>query len=68
MSMRDSATEANQDRLHHIEVLTDPALAHLDTTALLTELLDRVTDILQVDTAAVVLLESPDQLIAVRAS
>lgn len=44
-------------RLAQIEALTDAALAHLSVEALLDELLERVRTILQVDTAAVLLLD-----------
>lgn len=44
-------------RLAQIEALTDTALAHLSVEALLDELLERVRSILDVDTAAVLLLD-----------
>jgi anti-sigma regulatory factor (Ser/Thr protein kinase)/putative methionine-R-sulfoxide reductase with GAF domain len=60
-----SASAEAGDRLHRIEAVTDTALAHLDVEALLTELLDRVCELLGVDTAAVLLLDtSARQLIA----
>ncbi len=46
------------DRLRQIEALTDAALAHLSVEDLLDELLERLRDILQVDTAAVLLLDA----------
>ncbi|HEY6423243.1 MAG TPA: hypothetical protein VIY28_08390, partial [Pseudonocardiaceae bacterium] len=46
------------DRLQRIESVTDAALAHLDVEDLLVELLDRVRELLEVDTAAVLLLDS----------
>jgi anti-sigma regulatory factor (Ser/Thr protein kinase)/putative methionine-R-sulfoxide reductase with GAF domain len=45
------------DRLRDIEAVTDAALAHLDIEDLLNALLDRVREVLQVDTAAVLLLD-----------
>lgn len=52
-------------RLRDIQSITDAALSRLDDHALLAALLDRVREILQVDTAAVLLLDSSSrQLIA----
>jgi anti-sigma regulatory factor (Ser/Thr protein kinase)/putative methionine-R-sulfoxide reductase with GAF domain len=48
-------------RLRRIESVTDAALAHLDVEDLLVELLDRVRELLEVDTAAVLLLDSSGQ-------
>ena len=45
-------------RLRDIQAITDAALSRLDDRELLTELLDRVREILEVDTAAVLLLDS----------
>lgn len=53
--------EADVYRLRRIESLTDAALAHLDVEGLLAELLDRVREILQVDTATVLLLDASCQ-------
>src|SRR3954464_7310490 len=50
-------TEDATDRLRQIEAVTDAGLAHLDVEDLLLELLDRVRDVLEVDTAAVLLLD-----------
>ena len=62
MPVDDSATT---ERLHRIEAVTDTALAHLKVEDLLVELLDRVRELLGVDTAAVLLLdESGQQLVA----
>lgn len=44
-------------RLRDIQAVTDAALAHLDVEGLLGALLDRVREILHVDTAAVLLLD-----------
>ncbi len=46
-----------EERLRVIQSVTDAALAHLDVESLLDELLERVRDVLNVDTAAVLLLE-----------
>jgi serine phosphatase RsbU (regulator of sigma subunit) len=54
-----------EDRLQDIQSITDLALSRLDEHDLLAELLERTRDILQADTAAVLLLDSPSgQLIA----
>ena len=44
-------------RLEDVQRVTEAALAYLDLDDLLAELLDRVTDILEADTAAVLLVE-----------
>ena len=51
----------DQDHLRSIQLLTDTALSRLDVEAVLLQLLDRVRDTLQADTAAVLLLESGTQ-------
>jgi sigma-B regulation protein RsbU (phosphoserine phosphatase) len=57
------------DRLRDIESLTDAALSRLDEYALLSALVERVREVLQADTAAVLLLDqSARQLIATAAS
>ena len=58
---------ADDYRLRRIESVTDAALAHLDVQDLLVELLDRVRELLRVDTAAVLLLDSSWQLVATAA-
>jgi serine phosphatase RsbU (regulator of sigma subunit)/anti-sigma regulatory factor (Ser/Thr protein kinase) len=61
----DSTTK---ERLRRIESVTDTALAHLKVEDLLAELLDRVRELLKVDTAAVLLLDdSAQQLVATAA-
>ncbi|MGH3592561.1 MAG: ATP-binding SpoIIE family protein phosphatase [Pseudonocardiaceae bacterium] len=64
-----SDTPAADDyRLRRIESVTDAALAHLDVEDLLGELLDRVRELLEVDTATVLLLDSScQQLVATAA-
>lgn len=49
---------ASDIRLQRIEAVTDVGLAHLSLAELLAELLDRVRDLLQVDTATVLLLDT----------
>lgn len=52
----------------HVQSVTDAALARLETTELLNELLDRVRDILNADTAAVLLVDpGGERLVAVAA-
>ncbi|PZS38451.1 MAG: histidine kinase [Pseudonocardiales bacterium] len=65
-----SDTPAADDyRLRRIESVTDAALAQLDVEDLLVELLDRVRELLEVDTASVLLLDSSrQQLVATAAS
>jgi len=66
---RESAPTTAADRLRDIEAVTDAALSRLDEQALLETLLDRVKKTLQVDTAAVLLLDkSSSQLVATAAS
>ena len=56
-------------RLRDIQSITDAALSRLDELGLLAELLDRIREIMQVDTAAVLLLDaSSGQLIATAAA
>jgi anti-sigma regulatory factor (Ser/Thr protein kinase)/putative methionine-R-sulfoxide reductase with GAF domain len=56
------------DRLRDIESVTDAGLARLSVDDLLVELLDRVRDILDADTAVVLLLDAPaGQLVATAA-
>ena len=56
-------------RLRDIQSITDAALSHLDDHDFLAELLDRTKEILQADTAAVLLLDySSGQLIATAAA
>ncbi len=47
-----------EDRLRDVQSITDAAMSRLDDHDFLAELLDRVKDILQADTAAVLLLDS----------
>ncbi|MHA6797023.1 ATP-binding SpoIIE family protein phosphatase [Pseudonocardia bannensis] len=56
------------DRLRRIEAVTDTALAHLDVEDLLTELLDRVRDLLDVDTAAVLLFDPTARVLVATAA
>jgi len=55
-------------RLEDVQRVTESALAYLDLDDLLRELLDRVTDILETDTAAVLLIEEGGRTLAARAA
>jgi anti-sigma regulatory factor (Ser/Thr protein kinase)/putative methionine-R-sulfoxide reductase with GAF domain len=63
-----SASRDASDRLHDIEAVTDAELAHLDVEDLLHVLLDRVRDVLEVDTAAVLLLDVTSRYLVATAS
>ncbi len=55
-------------RLEDVQRVTESALSYLDLDDLLRELLDRVTDILDADTAAVLLVEEGGRTLAARAA
>ncbi|GLW34182.1 PP2C family protein-serine/threonine phosphatase [Actinoplanes regularis] len=58
----------DDERLRRLEAVTDAALSRLDVSDLLDELLDRVRDLLDVDTAAILLLDQhAQQLVATAA-
>ncbi|MEU4626390.1 GAF domain-containing SpoIIE family protein phosphatase [Actinoplanes sp. NPDC023801] len=58
----------DDERLRRLEAVTDATLSRLDASDLLDELLDRVRDLLGVDTAAILLLdEHARQLVATAA-
>jgi hypothetical protein len=54
----------SDERLVALESLTDTALTRLEVEDLLDELLSRVQEILEADTAAVLLLDGPRELVA----
>jgi signal transduction histidine kinase len=56
------------DRLQRLQAVTDAALAHLSLDALLTELLLRIRDALDADTAAFLLLDEPSGELVARAA
>ncbi|MEO8435296.1 MAG: GAF domain-containing protein [Pyrinomonadaceae bacterium] len=57
--------EAATQRIRTLQIVTDATLAHFTLDELLAELLDRIRDVLQVDTVAILLLESEgDELVA----
>jgi serine phosphatase RsbU (regulator of sigma subunit)/anti-sigma regulatory factor (Ser/Thr protein kinase) len=55
-------------RLEDVQRVTEAALAYLDLDDLLRELLDRITDILDTDTAAVLLVEEGGRTLVARAA
>ncbi|MGB9179000.1 MAG: ATP-binding protein [Pyrinomonadaceae bacterium] len=57
--------EAAMERFKSLQMMTDAALAHLSINDLLSELLNRIRDMLKVDTVAILLLEKAgDELVA----
>jgi phosphoserine phosphatase RsbU/P len=63
--MHPSAESSAEERLRRIELVTDTSLTHLDVNDLLREILGRVRDVLRVDMATVLLLDSGgEELIA----
>jgi anti-sigma regulatory factor (Ser/Thr protein kinase)/putative methionine-R-sulfoxide reductase with GAF domain len=56
------------DRLRDLQSITDSALAYLPLEALLDELLNRIVEILRVDTAAIMLLEDDGSTLVPRAA
>jgi len=64
---QNDAPGADDYRLRGIESVTDAALAHLDVKGLLVELLDRVRELLEADTATVLLLDPSSQQLAATA-
>ncbi|MCW3814198.1 SpoIIE family protein phosphatase [Micromonospora sp. DR5-3] len=62
------AESRDEQRLRRIEAVTDATLSRLDVADLFDELLDRVRDLLEVDTAAILLLDPrAQQLVATAA-
>lgn len=62
-------THSWEEKLRGIQSITDRALSSLDPQSLLEVLVDRVRDVLQADTSAVLLLDRPSgQLVATAAS
>jgi GAF domain-containing protein/anti-sigma regulatory factor (Ser/Thr protein kinase) len=60
--------EAAATRLKNIQRVTEAALGFLDLESLLGELLDRITEILDADTAAILLVEDDGETLAARAA
>ena len=57
-----------RERLELVQMVTDVALAHLELDPLLAELLGRIREILEADTAAVLLLDEEAQELVARAA
>ena len=62
------ADRVDADKLRDLQTVTDAALAYLPLEPLLAELLNRVVDILNVDTAAILLLEDDGRTLVARAA
>ncbi len=62
------AERAARERIEHIQVVTDAALAHLEVDELLAVLLPRIRDILRADTCAVLLLDDDTRELVARAA
>jgi signal transduction histidine kinase len=60
--------QAASERLHKLLLVTDAALSHLSLTELLGELLLRIRDILEADTAAFLMLDEPSGELIARAA
>jgi signal transduction histidine kinase len=59
------SSSGNAERLRRLQLVTDAALAHLDLDELLAELLTRIRDALETDTAAFLMLdETRNELVA----
>ncbi|SCL72198.1 PP2C family protein-serine/threonine phosphatase [Micromonospora peucetia] len=66
--MADRGLVQDDERLRRIKAVTDATLSRLDAADLFDELLDRVRDLLEVDTAAILLLDThAQQLVATAA-
>jgi signal transduction histidine kinase len=62
------AERAARERIEHVQVVTDAALAHLEVNELLNVLLPRIRDILRTDTCAVLLLDEETNELVARAA
>ncbi|HSJ16469.1 MAG TPA: GAF domain-containing SpoIIE family protein phosphatase [Solirubrobacterales bacterium] len=65
---RGSGRTDDQSVVQSLQRVTEAALAYLDLDDLLSELLDRTTDILDVDTAAILLVEEDSGALVARAA
>jgi len=63
-----AAAERITDRVRRLQVITDAALAHLSSDDLPRELLDRICDVLAIDTAAILVLAPEGDALVVRAT
>src|SRR4029079_2749558 len=63
-----AAAERAVEMIRSVQRVTDAALAYLPLEELLSELLDRITEILYADTAAILLLEPDGRMLHARAA
>jgi serine phosphatase RsbU (regulator of sigma subunit) len=68
MAQRVSRLTKEQNAVESLQRVTEAALAYLDLDDLLSELLDRTTEILEADTAAILLLEEDRGVLVARAA
>src|SRR6184192_2938098 len=65
---RQTASNQLEDRLKDLEQITDAALAYMSLEEMLSELLERIRAVLEVDTAAVLLLDEDRRALVARAA
>jgi signal transduction histidine kinase len=63
-----TSEHSGRDRLERLQALTDAALVHLDLDELLSALLERTTELLDTDTAAILLLDDERGELVARAA
>lgn len=66
--MSSPKVRAAEERFRGIAAVTDTAIGHLDVDDLLAELLERIADLLEADTAAVLLLDASGRQLTARAA
>ncbi|RLK25779.1 GAF domain-containing protein [Micromonospora sp. M71_S20] len=66
--MADQGLIQDDERLRRLEAVTDATLSRLDAADLFDELLDRVRDLLDVDTAAILMLDTHSQQLVATAA
>ena len=68
MSVKIASARSTEERLRWLEAVTDAGLAQLTVDRLLDELLDKVRELMAVDTAAVLLLDPSQQFLVATAA
>ena len=68
MSVKIASARSTEERLRWLEAVTDAGLAQLTVVRLLDELLDKVRELMAVDTAAVLLLDPSRQFLVATAA
>ncbi|HET7035464.1 MAG TPA: ATP-binding protein [Thermomicrobiaceae bacterium] len=63
-----AGAESSLEQLQSIQRVTDAALSHLGLDELLDTLLDRISEVLEVDTVAILLLDPDDGVLVARAA